>query len=251
VSRLSLDPALGRPGVLGGGWWPRSCDASIELPSLVSSLNARVGAVLRLGVDARDWDDIPRRITVGGHRVRVGWFADLDHKIIVTRGPQDHIFLLVVPPHASMTAAQSALAMASIGKHGSTPEEILIASGIQHDGKANPLWATRGDDHHPRERTPHAAALDAVPPVGEDAPRNETGQIDRWLDDGSAPLTPRYGTDPPTEQAQPPPDQGCPQPADRSTPEKGAATSSTTKFETTSSRPPTPRLLLQPLHSRP
>jgi Family of unknown function (DUF5994) len=248
VPRLSLDPALGRLGVLGGGWWPRSRDASIELPSLISSLNARVGAVLRLGVDARDWDDIPRRITVGGHRVRVGWFADLDHKIIVTRNPQDHIFLLVVPPHASTIAAKSALAMASIGKHSSTPEEILIASGIQHDGKANPLRATPDDDHHPRERTSRTAAFDAAPLVSEDAPRDKTGQIDRRLDDGAPPLTPRHstGTDPPTEQAQPPPEQGCPQPADRSAPERGAAMSSTTKFETTSSRPPTPRLLLQP-----
>src|SRR4051794_32177071 len=86
VSRLSLDPALGRRGAVDGGWWPRSRNASMELPVLVSSLNAGVGAVTRLGVDARDWDDIPRRITVGGHVVRVGRFADVNHKIIVTLG---------------------------------------------------------------------------------------------------------------------------------------------------------------------
>jgi len=28
----------------------------------------------------------------------VGRFADVNHKIIVTRGPQDHIMLLVIPP---------------------------------------------------------------------------------------------------------------------------------------------------------
>src|SRR5690349_4334718 len=101
ASRLSLDPALGRHGILGGGWWPHSRDTKAELPELVELLNARVGAVIRLGVDARDWDDIPRSIRIKGHRVRVGWFADLNHKIIATRGPQDHIMLLVVPPHAS------------------------------------------------------------------------------------------------------------------------------------------------------
>jgi Family of unknown function (DUF5994) len=95
VSRFSLDPALGRGAVLGGGWWPHSRDASAELPSLVVLLNSQVGVVVRLGVDARDWDDIPHRIVVGGHRVRGGWFADLNHEIIVTRGPQDHIMLLV------------------------------------------------------------------------------------------------------------------------------------------------------------
>jgi Family of unknown function (DUF5994) len=58
----------------------------VELPLLVSSLNARVGVVLRLGVDARDWDDIPRRFTLGGHVVRVGRFADVNHKIPASAG---------------------------------------------------------------------------------------------------------------------------------------------------------------------
>ncbi|GAA4521115.1 hypothetical protein GCM10023191_099050 [Actinoallomurus oryzae] len=204
-SNLRLDPALGRLGILGGGWWPRSRNARIELPILISSLNGRIGSVLRLGVDARDWDDIPRRIIVGGHVVRVGWFADLNHKIIVTRGPQDHVFLLVVPPHASPTAAKSALAMASIGKHSGAPEEILIASGIQHDGKANPLRATSAD-HHPCEPTPHTAASDAVLPVSEDTPRDETSQIDRRLDDGETSRTPQHnaGADPTADQDGPP-----------------------------------------------
>jgi uncharacterized protein DUF5994 len=131
ASRLSLDPALRRRGTVDGAWWPSSRNASVELPVLVSSLNARVGAVLRLGVDARDWDDIPRRLTVGGHVVRVGRFADVNHKIIVTPGSQEHILLLVVPPHASTAAAKSALAMAATGTNNGTPEEILAASGVE------------------------------------------------------------------------------------------------------------------------
>ncbi|HEY0540564.1 MAG TPA: DUF5994 family protein [Actinoallomurus sp.] len=152
ASRLSLDPALRRRGVLDGGWWPRSRNATVELPGLVSALNARVGTVVRLGVDARDWDDIPRRITVAGHVVRVGRFADVNHKIIVTRGPQDHIMLLVVPPRASTASAKSALAMAASGRHSGTPEEIFAASGVEN------------------EATPR---------------RDERGDIGRWLDDGA------------------------------------------------------------------
>lgn len=132
ASRLSLDPTLMRRGTLDGGWWPRSRNASVELPLLLSSLNARVGVILRLGVDARDWDDIPRRLTVGGHVVRVGRFADVNHKVIVTRGPQDHILLLVVPPQASTASAKSALAMAATGKSSGRPEEILAAAGIEN-----------------------------------------------------------------------------------------------------------------------
>jgi hypothetical protein len=131
ASRLSLDPALKRRGVVDGGWWPGSRNAEAELPVLIALLNAQIGTVVRLGVDARDWDDIPHRIAVGGHVVRIGRFADVNHKIIATRGPQDHILLLVVPSEASTAAAKSALAMAASGTNGGTPEEILAASGIE------------------------------------------------------------------------------------------------------------------------
>jgi hypothetical protein len=131
ASRLSLDPTLKRRGVVDGGWWPSSRNAETELPVLLSLLNAQVGAVVRLGVDARDWDDIPDRIAIGGHVVRIGRFANVNHKIIATRGPQDHVLLLVVPPQASTAAAKSALAMAASGAKGGTPEEILAAADIE------------------------------------------------------------------------------------------------------------------------
>ncbi|GAA4504002.1 hypothetical protein GCM10023191_057570 [Actinoallomurus oryzae] len=179
-SRLSLDSALGRGGILGGGWWPHSRDAGSELPNLISLLNPQVGVVVRLGVDARDWDDIPRRMTVGGHRVGVGWFADLNHKIIVTRGPQDHILLLVVPPHAATDAAESALTMASIGRRSIRPEEILASVGIQNEARADPPRAVPEEDDHPRE--PGIATDAARPMMTEDARR---GEIGRRLDDGA------------------------------------------------------------------
>jgi hypothetical protein len=183
ASRLGLDPALKRLGAVDGGWWPRSRNASVELPGLVSSLNARVGAVVRLGVDVRDWDDIPRRITVGGHVVRVGRFAHVNHKIIVTRGPQDHILLLVIPPRASVAAAKSALAMAATGRNSGRPEEILAAAGIENEAKANPPRAVPEEDDHPREPGIRFADAEAVRPmVTEDA---RLGEIGRWLDDGA------------------------------------------------------------------
>lgn len=186
ASRLSLDPALGRLGILDGGWWPRSRNASVELPRLVSLLNARVGAVLRLGIDARDWDDIPRRLTVGGHVVRVGRFADVDHKIIATRGPQDHIMLLVIPPQASTATAKSALAMAATGKSSGTPEEILAASGVENEAGVNTPRADPDRGDRPRDRGLGSADAEGVrPTVIEDAYRDERGQIGRWLDDGA------------------------------------------------------------------
>jgi hypothetical protein len=186
ASRLSLDPALERLGILDGGWWPRSRNASVELPSLVSSLNARVGAILRLGIDARDWDEIPRSLTVGGHVVRVGRFADVNHKIIATRAPQDHIMLLVIPPQASTAAAKSALAMAATGKNSSKPEEILAASGIDNEIETNTPRAAPDDNDRPLGQDLRStSAEDVRPMVIADTPRDERGDISRWLDDGA------------------------------------------------------------------
>jgi hypothetical protein len=183
ASRLSLDPAFKRLGAVGGGWWPRSRNANMELPSLVSSLNARVGAVLRLGVDARDWEDIPCRITVGGHVVRIGRYADVNHEIIATRGPQEHILLLVIPPQASTAAAKSALAMASTGKNSGRPEQILTASGIENEARqAHPGWSRKSMIIHGNRNFADAEA--ARPMVTKDARRDEIG---RWLDDDGAP----------------------------------------------------------------
>jgi hypothetical protein len=169
-SRLSLDPGLNRRGALDGGWWPRSRDASVELPDLVSLLNARIGAIVRLGVDARDWDDIPRHVTVDGHLVRIGRFANVNHKIIATRGPQDHLLLLVVPPRASIAAAKSALAMAASGRNSGRPEEILAASGIAHE-----TGTTRPERDGPAGERGSAGA--GAPKTGD--------EIHRWCDDGA------------------------------------------------------------------
>jgi hypothetical protein len=167
ASRLSLDPALGRRRAVDGGWWPGSRDAGAELPGLISSLNARVGSILRLSVDARDWDDIPRRITVGGHVVRVGRFATMNHKIILTRGAQDHIMLLVVPPRASTASAKAALAMAADGRNSGLPEEILATSGADTEAGGN---------------APRTGDADRRSPTTEDG---LPGELGRWLDDGA------------------------------------------------------------------
>jgi hypothetical protein len=184
ASRLSLDPALGRQGAVDGGWWPHSRNAIVELPVLISSLNNRIGAVLRLGVDARDWDDIPRRLTVSGHLVRIGRFADLNHKIIVTLGSRDHIFLLVIPPQTPMAAAKSALAMAATGKNSGRPEEILAASGVENE-ITTPRTSPDADDppHDPELRS--TSGGDLKPVVIEDVLGDERGAIGRRLDDSA------------------------------------------------------------------
>lgn len=126
--------ALQQPGLSGarvrGGWWPHSRDARAQLPDLVTGLNEHLGVVLRLAVDALAWDDIPHRIAVAGHVVRVGWYTDMNHVIVVTLGQREHLQLLVVPPLATEQAAFAALEMSTHpGDLGA--QEILERCGIE------------------------------------------------------------------------------------------------------------------------
>lgn len=129
-TRLVLQqPATGSARV-HGGWWPRSRDTRAQLPGLVTGLNKRYGVVLCLAVDALAWDEIPHRIAVAGHVVRVGWLTDMDHVIVVTLGHHEHLRLLVVPPLAAEQAALAALATsARPGALGA--QEILELYGIE------------------------------------------------------------------------------------------------------------------------
>lgn len=113
-----------------GGWWPRSRDTRAQLPVLVAALNEHFGVILRLAVDALAWDEIPHRVTVAGHVVRVGWYTDMNHVIVVTLGRREHLQLLVVPPPAAEQAALAALAMsARPGDLGA--QQILELCGIE------------------------------------------------------------------------------------------------------------------------
>lgn len=125
-SRLRLDPVLGRRGALDGGWWPRSYDATLELPVIVTAMADHDFQVSRLTVDSNDWTDIPRRgIEVGGRTVRIGRIPGLEHQIIVTIGRSDDLMILVVPPNTAPDAAERALDGAAAGLASKRPNDIL------------------------------------------------------------------------------------------------------------------------------
>jgi hypothetical protein len=113
-----------------GGWWPRSRDPRAQLPNLVKALNERLGVVLRLAVDVLAWDEIPRRIAVADHVVRVGWLTDMNHVIVVTLGHRESLRLVVIPPSASKPAALAALAT-SARPGALDAQDILELHGIK------------------------------------------------------------------------------------------------------------------------
>ena len=127
--RLSFDPALSRRGSIDGGWWPRSRNATAELPGLIAALDSRPGVhVRRLSVHADEWDDIPRRLPIGGSRViRVDWFTTIPrHTISVSADAHDMINLLVVPSGTAAAPAQAAMEAAMTGR--GDPADILAGT---------------------------------------------------------------------------------------------------------------------------
>jgi hypothetical protein len=132
--RLQLDPTMAGTGVVDGGWWPRSRDPDAELPGLIAGLESPLGPITRLALNLTAWDGAPRRVAVGGRRVRVGWFRQMDPDTIgVTRAGQNRVALLVVPPQATTAAAGRAMAMAADAATSAGPADILAAAGIGED----------------------------------------------------------------------------------------------------------------------
>jgi hypothetical protein len=136
--RLSLVPATPPQAGLGGGWWPRSRDATAELPELINALSARVGRVSRVALQVGAFDNIPHRLTVGGRKVHVAWFRYMNmNTVILTMADRDDLVLLVVPPLAPPAAAAQALRAVASGPGAGSADAILAAAGIAAD--SNPL----------------------------------------------------------------------------------------------------------------
>lgn len=104
--RLVWSPSGSPPS---GAWWPRSRDAANELKALLPQVNDRLGGpVTRVSLNIDAWDaDQPRRLAVGDHVVRLGWFHTLDSEIItLCRSGDPRVTLHVVPPELDPDAAR-------------------------------------------------------------------------------------------------------------------------------------------------
>lgn len=128
--RVNYDPEPTRPGAVDGGWWPHSRNALAELPGLIAALNSRPGIrVQRLSVHRDEWDEIPHRLTIGGHAVRVDWFTTIPrHTVSVTAAAHEPIALLVVPAAVSEGTAKTAMNVAAASRGAGQASDILAAS---------------------------------------------------------------------------------------------------------------------------
>jgi hypothetical protein len=127
--RLLLDPAPSRRSTLDGAWWPRSKDPLAELPALITSLTAQIGAITRVALNVTAWHSTPCRLNLDGRIVQLGWFTVLDPDMIsVTRSHGEHIDLLVIPPESSTYVAVTAMLVAAESGNVDRPAAILASS---------------------------------------------------------------------------------------------------------------------------
>ncbi|MHA4814476.1 DUF5994 family protein [Streptomyces aculeolatus] len=144
--RLSLTPAGTVRTPLDGAWWPRSRDLTSELPALIAVLDPLWGRIIRLAVNSAHWPVLPRKIPVGGHVVKVGWFtAQLDpHSLLLRSYGADRWDLLVIPPQTAPETAAWLMATAV------DPARVQTASRLMQEAA------------HRRQSTEGVAAQQAV-----------------------------------------------------------------------------------------
>ncbi|MFE0701893.1 DUF5994 family protein [Streptomyces sp. NPDC058872] len=125
--RLALTPRTSLAGLLDGAWWPYSRDLATELPPLVDALRDRWGRITRITANPAPWPVAPHQVPVGGHTVRVRWFADQapDTMTLLSydRGRCD---LLVIPPEAEPVAARGLMAVASAPGNLHTTDTLMV-----------------------------------------------------------------------------------------------------------------------------
>ncbi len=159
--RLALrhDPSLRT--ILDGAWWPRSRATVIELADLVTALDNRRVPITQIMLNPDAWDEHPRRVSIAGRTVRLGWFTTLDANLLIATTGTDHrVDLLVVAPD---TPAATAAVEASMATEGApTVRAATIRSAISIPAPRQPhsqspaeeVWESEGgriNEHLPGE----------------------------------------------------------------------------------------------------
>lgn len=124
--RLQLKPAHGSPGVVQGGWWPRTDQLHTELPVLLAALSSRSRAVDRVIYDENRWAPASMRMEFRGRSVILEGSRTKSTNTLSVIGKQfGTLVLLVVPHNTDPAAARTAVRAAADPDDVSTAEELL------------------------------------------------------------------------------------------------------------------------------
>src|SRR5689334_4383421 len=126
--RLRLESTGARRTLLDGVWWPRSSDPVAELPGLILAIDARRGLVTRLLLAPSNWDSHPRRLSVAGRVVRLGYFVSQPAGLLTAVcANRDRVDLLVVPPDTAAETADAAMLVAATVGNLIHAQDILLS----------------------------------------------------------------------------------------------------------------------------
>ncbi|WP_083736151.1 DUF5994 family protein [Mycobacterium sp. MS1601] len=123
--RLRLKPKGPQTGYVDGAWWPESTELTTELPDLVTVLSVRLGPVDCVLYHLGSWADVPRKITLGTQRLRLGGYRRQPMNTIELVGPHGRIILLVVPPETDAADAHAIMMAAAARDNSAAPADLL------------------------------------------------------------------------------------------------------------------------------
>jgi hypothetical protein len=151
--RLRLEPTGSTRTLLDGGWWPRSTDPAAELPGLILAIDKVRGPITRLILSIKGWEERPRRLSVTGRRLRVGYFTSQPSALLTALGDNgNRVDLLVVPPDTAASTAEAAMALAATASNRIHAQHLLAAaatpSARPDGGLPEQVWETEGGHFH-------------------------------------------------------------------------------------------------------
>jgi hypothetical protein len=171
--RLRLGPTGSRHALLDGGWWPRSTDPVAELPGLVLAIDKVRGPVTRLVLSADGWEVHPRRLSVAGRILRLGYFISQPVALLTALcgDTGDRVDLLIVPPETDAGTADAAMVLAASTGNLVHAQHILVAAMTarphDEDSGSEDVWETDGGrlrttSSSAQPEAPQAAGLAAI-----------------------------------------------------------------------------------------
>ncbi|MDQ0933743.1 DUF5994 family protein [Streptomyces turgidiscabies] len=187
AARLALKSDGASRGLLDGAWWPRSRDLPSELPALTDVLDPLWGRITRIAVNPMYWPVIPRKVSVSGHIVKVGWFTpEIDpHKLLLLSYGTGRWDLLIIPPETGAESAARLMAAASAYDGPPLTASALIAADeARHGVRAadEPLNPDDGAWEYEGGASAMSATVPEQPgPSSRTGPTGPTGQVSRLI----------------------------------------------------------------------
>jgi hypothetical protein len=133
--RLILDPAQRPDGALDGAWWPRTRDPMIEVPALVEGLRDRYSTPYRIALSMTGWESMPRRVSIPGGVVRIGWYRSIDDNMAsVSTAAARSVNLLVVPLDSTDELADAAMSAAATSHNSARATDVLATAAAAGSG---------------------------------------------------------------------------------------------------------------------